>query len=49
MSSKVLVGASAVGAFIVAQAMVTSILADIGLTILVGGVGFGLGYLLGKK
>lgn len=49
MSSKVLVGASAIGAFIVAQAMVTSILADIGLTIVVGGICLGLGYMLAKR
>lgn len=49
MSSKVLIGGSAIGAFIVAQAMISSIFADIGLTILVGGVGFAIGYLFGKR
>lgn len=49
MSSKILIGASAIGAFIVAQALVSSILADIGLTILVGGVGLGIGFLLAQK
>lgn len=49
MSKQVIVGATAVGAFVLAQSFVASIFADAMLTITAAAVGFGIGYLSGKK
>jgi hypothetical protein len=48
MGSKAVVAATAVGAFILAQTFVTSIMADLVLTVISAGVGFGAGWMLRK-
>lgn len=46
--SKIAIGATAVGAFVLAQSFVASIIADGMLTITAAAVGFGVGYLVKK-